>query len=139
MTFDAIVSDFQMPEMNGITLLREIRSTSDIPFILFTGKGREEVVIDAINTGADSYLQKGGDPTTQFAELGHKILQATSRHQAELALHRRLDLIRQTSLATTWFIRLPADQIDEAITTSSLLMLVRRSELITALLRWRRQ
>jgi len=52
-TFDAIVSDFQMPEMNGITLLREIRSTSDIPFILFTGKGREEVVIDAINNGAD--------------------------------------------------------------------------------------
>lgn len=59
--------------MNGITLLREIRSTSDIPFILFTGKGREEVVIDAINSGADFYLQKGGDPAAQFAELGHKI------------------------------------------------------------------
>ena len=115
MTFDAIVSDFQMPEMNGITLLREIRSTSDIPFILFTGKGREEVVIDAINNGADFYLQKGGDPATQFAELGHKILQATSRHQAEQALHKRLDLIRQTSLASTWFIRLPSDQIDAAI------------------------
>ena len=115
MTFDAIVSDFQMPEMNGITLLREIRSTSDIPFILFTGKGREEVVIDAINNGADFYLQKGGDPATQFAELGHKILQATSRHQAERALHKRLDLIRQTSLASTWFIRLPSDQIYAAI------------------------
>ena len=38
-TFDAIISDFQMPEMNGIALLRKIRPTSDIPFILFTGKG----------------------------------------------------------------------------------------------------
>jgi CheY-like chemotaxis protein len=70
MTFDAIVSDFQMPEMNGITLLREIRSTSDIPFILFTGKGREEVVIDAINNGADFYLQKGGDPAPSLPNLG---------------------------------------------------------------------
>jgi DNA-binding response OmpR family regulator len=94
--FDAIVSDFQMPVMNGIALLRTIRSTSDIPFILFTGKGREEVVIDAINNGADFYLQKGGDPAAQFAELGHKITQAVSRRKAEHALHKRLDLIRLT-------------------------------------------
>ena len=43
-----------------------------IPFIIFTGKGREEVVIEAINSGADSYLQKGGDPRMQFGELGQK-------------------------------------------------------------------
>jgi CheY-like chemotaxis protein len=49
--FEAIISDFQMPEMDGITLLRRIRAISDIPFILFTGKGREEVVINAINNG----------------------------------------------------------------------------------------
>jgi PAS domain S-box-containing protein len=113
--FDAIVSDFQMPVMNGITLLRTIRSTSDIPFILFTGKGREEVVIDAINSGADFYLQKGGDPAAQFAELGHKITQAVSRRKAEQALHKRLDLIRMTSIASTRFIQLPADKIDDAI------------------------
>jgi PAS domain S-box-containing protein len=114
-TFDAIVSDFQMPEMDGISLLHQIRSTTDTPFILFTGKGREEVVIEAINNGADFYLQKGGDPAAQFAELGHKIVQAVSRRKAEHALHARLDLIRQTSIASTRFIRLPADQIDAAI------------------------
>jgi len=114
-TFDAIVSDFQMPVMNGISLLREIRSTSDIPFILFTGKGREEVVIDAINSGADFYLQKGGDPAAQFAELGHKILQAVSHRLAEQALHKRLAMIRQTSVASTRFIQLRSDEIDDAI------------------------
>jgi len=85
--YDAIVSDYQMPGMNGIAFLKAIRQKlGDIPFILFTGKGREEVVIDAINNGADFYLQKGGDPTAQFAELTHKIHQAVKRKQAELLL-----------------------------------------------------
>ncbi|MCA1917573.1 PAS domain S-box protein, partial [Methanospirillum hungatei] len=58
-------------------------SYGNIPFILFTGRGREEVVIEALNNGADFYLQKGGDPKAQFAELGHKIRQAVSRLKAE--------------------------------------------------------
>ena len=82
--YDAIVSDYQMPEMDGIALLKEVRRQSGgIPFILLTGKSREEVVIEAINNGADFYLQKGGDPTAQFAELGHKIRIAVERKQAE--------------------------------------------------------
>ncbi|MDD1689817.1 MAG: PAS domain S-box protein [Methanoregula sp.] len=114
-SFDAIISDYQMPECNGLRFLRALRRVSDVPFILFTGKGREEVVIEAINTGADFYLQKGGDARAQFAELGHKVLQAISRRQAEQALHNRVGLIRQASVASTRFIRLPADQIDGAI------------------------
>jgi len=85
--YDAIVSDYQMPGMNGIDLLRQIRSTGNsIPFILFTGRGREEVVIQALNEGADYYLQKGGDPLSQFAELTHKIHQAVTRKHAEEVL-----------------------------------------------------
>jgi PAS domain S-box-containing protein len=85
--YDAIISDYQMPEMDGIAFLKAVRSSyGDIPFILFTGRGREEVVIDAINNGADFYLQKGGDPTAQFAELTHKIRQAIARRQAEFSL-----------------------------------------------------
>jgi len=79
--YDAIVSDYQMPGMNGIELLRQIRSKSDIPFILFTGKGREDVVIEAIETGADFYLQKGGRPTPQFTELTHKVRTAVQRRR----------------------------------------------------------
>ncbi|MEI7648591.1 MAG: response regulator, partial [Methanomicrobiales archaeon] len=46
--FDAIVSDYQMPDMDGIQFLVEVRSRfGPIPFILFTGRGREEVVIQA--------------------------------------------------------------------------------------------
>jgi PAS domain S-box-containing protein len=86
-SFDAIISDYQMPEMDGIAFLKAVRERlGDIPFILFTGRGREEVVIDAINNGADFYLQKGGDPEAQFAELAHKIRQSVARKQAERSL-----------------------------------------------------
>ena len=85
--FDAIISDYQMPEVDGIAFLKMLRSAGNtIPFIIFTGRGREEVVIDAINNGVDFYLQKGGDPKAQFAELAHKIRQALARRQAEISL-----------------------------------------------------
>jgi PAS domain S-box-containing protein len=84
--YDAIVADYQMPEMTGIALLQEVRKTdTTVPFILFTGRGREEVVIEAINSGADFYLQKGGDPRAQYAELAHKIRTAAERRAAEKA------------------------------------------------------
>ena len=81
---DVVVSDYQMPGMNGIELLRECRRRFDgLPFILFTGRGREEVVIEAIDSGVDFYLQKGGDPEAQFAELALKCRQAVRRQRAE--------------------------------------------------------
>ena len=85
--FDVIISDYQMPVMNGIQFLVEVRSHfGPIPFILFTGRGKEEIVIQAINSGADFYLQRSSDPGEQFAELSHKIKQIASRKIAEDAL-----------------------------------------------------
>ena len=81
--YDAIVSDYLMPGMDGITFLKEIRKRdTEIPFIFFTGRGREEVVIEAINNGANFYVQKGGDQVSLFAELTHKIHQAVEYKRA---------------------------------------------------------
>ena len=85
--YDVIVSDYVMPEMDGISFLKQVRCRgSEIPFILFTGKGREEVVIEALNNGADYYLQKDANPKVLYAELIHQIRQAAERQKAKKAV-----------------------------------------------------
>jgi PAS domain S-box-containing protein len=85
--FDVVVSDYQMPEKDGLAFLKELRdNNNDIPFIMFTGKGREEVAIKALNYGADQYVNKSGDPGTVYGELAHSIRKAAERRKATRAL-----------------------------------------------------
>ncbi len=99
----AIVSDYQMPGMNGIEFLKQVRATDkSIPFIIFTGKGREEIAIEAFENGADFYLQKGGEPKSQFAELAHKIHAAVDHRRADrqvIALNRLYTVLSSTNKA----------------------------------------
>ncbi|MEN6396352.1 MAG: PAS domain S-box protein, partial [Methanoregula sp.] len=94
--YDGIISDYQMPDMDGIEFLKIIRASGKtIPFILFTGRGREEVVIQALNEGADFYLQKGGEPQSQFTELTNKVRYAIMRRSAEESLKQNEAQLRQ--------------------------------------------
>ena len=87
--YDAVIADYEMPEMDGITLLKEVRNKDIlVPFIIFSGRGREEIIIEALNNGADFYLQKGGNPSAQFAELQNMIFQAVRRKRAEEEVQR---------------------------------------------------
>ncbi len=74
--FDVIVSDYQMPDINGLEFVKILRQVhqSDIPFIIFTGRGREEVAIQALNLGVNRYIQKGGEPKSQFGILAKAII-----------------------------------------------------------------
>ena len=95
-SYDAIVSDYQMPGMDGIELLKTLRASgNDIPFIIFTGKGREEVVIQAYEHGADFYVQKAGDPKIQFSDLEQKITRSVGLHRAERDRLESEDRLRQ--------------------------------------------
>ncbi len=100
---DAVVSDYQMPFTDGIEFLKQVRMKfDDIPFILFTGKGREEVAVQAINNGADFYLQKGGDPRAQFSELSHKVRQAFRRKKAEEELRMMKATVSNAAEGILW-------------------------------------
>jgi PAS domain S-box-containing protein len=82
-SFEVIVSDYQMPKMDGLQLLRHLRESGNTTeFILFTGKGREDVAVTALNLGATFYLQKGGDFRAQFAELSNMIRRAAESTRA---------------------------------------------------------
>ncbi len=94
-SYDAVVSDYQMTEMDGIAFLKQLRHQGNmLPFIIFTGKGQENIVIEALNAGADFYIQKGEDPKVQFADLGNKIRQAVRRSTAERALRESEERFR---------------------------------------------
>ena len=72
--YDVIISDFEMPQKNGLDFLKELRDQNNqISFILFTGKGREDVAVKALNLGADRYLNKNGSPEAVYRELADAV------------------------------------------------------------------
>jgi PAS domain S-box-containing protein len=85
--FDGIVSDYEMPGMDGIEFLKLLRGRGDrTPFIILSGRGREHVILEALNSGADFFIQKGVDAAAQYAELKHKLLLAIRDRAIEDAL-----------------------------------------------------
>jgi two-component system sporulation sensor kinase A len=86
--YDVIVADYRMPGKDGLEFLKELREKgNDTPFMIFTGKGREEVAIKALNLGAGGYFDKHGEPETVYGELAHGIRQTVERKRVTEALH----------------------------------------------------
>ncbi len=82
--YDVVVSDYELPLKNGLEFLKELRKNkNEIPYILFTGKGREEVAVKALNLGADSYISKIGSTKTVFFELADAINKAIQRKKSK--------------------------------------------------------
>ncbi|NLW76285.1 MAG: response regulator [Methanomicrobiales archaeon] len=104
-SYSCIISDYEMPQMNGLDFLKAVRDIDkDIPFILFSGRGRETVIIDAINSGADFYIQKGGETKALFVELNHKVNYAIQQRNTRNALKRRDGILEAVSLVSNLFL-----------------------------------
>jgi DNA-binding response OmpR family regulator len=82
--YDAIIADYDMPDMNGLDLLKNLKSKGDpTPFIMLTGTGTEDVVIEALNAGAAFYLRKGQNPDSPFSDLLHKLHLAVRQRRSD--------------------------------------------------------
>lgn len=88
---DCVVCDYDMPQMNGLEVLQKIRETnSKLPFILYTGKGSEEIASEAVTRGVTDYIQKdSGDD--HYDLLSNRVINAVKRYRAETAQQRSVE------------------------------------------------
>jgi len=92
-SYDCVVSDYETPGAFGIEFLEAVREQyPGLPFVLFTGKGSEEVASEAISAGVADYLRKQPD-TDQYTLLANRITGAVARYRAERTHRRHLDAI----------------------------------------------
>jgi len=90
---DCVVSDYDMPGRNGIEFLEAVRADHpELPFVLFTGKGSEEVASEAFSAGATDYLQKEGG-SDQYTLLANRVLNYVETATAEAQRKRQLNAI----------------------------------------------
>ncbi|MFB6193643.1 MAG: ATP-binding protein [Halobaculum sp.] len=97
---DCVVSDYDMPGTDGLALFEAVREVApELPFVLFTGKGSEEIAAEAVSAGVTDYLQKAVG-TDQFTVLSNRVRNAVERARAREAAERERDraatLVRST-------------------------------------------
>ncbi|QDT51053.1 response regulator [Symmachiella dynata] len=68
--FDVVLSDWNMPNMDGLTFLQKVRETNkDVPFIMITTEAERARVVTAIQAGVTDYLVKPFTPDDLRAKL----------------------------------------------------------------------
>ena len=68
-SFDAVILDVMLPEMDGFEVCRAIRRESDIPIIMLTARGEVTDRVVGLEIGADDYLPKPFDPRELVARI----------------------------------------------------------------------
>ena len=87
---DVVVTDLQMPVMDGLGLVRAVRKQYPlIPVVLMTSQGSEEIAVSALEAGAASYVPKS-DIATQLAEVLERVLAAAGENRSLSQLMRSM-------------------------------------------------
>lgn len=81
--YDFVVLDIMMPEMDGLSVCKEIRKTSDVPIIFLTAKGEEWNRVNGLRMGVDDYIVKPFSPGELVARMEAVLRRYTKQEQQE--------------------------------------------------------
>ena len=128
--YECVISDYQMPGTDGVQLCREIRAFSSTPFIIYTGRGSEEVASTAFSAGADDYISKE-EELSHYQIMARRIRQAVEKRRFEslyrisvddnrdgFAIIRGLDCVyANKAMAEMLGVQRPEDLVGKSILT----------------------
>ena len=135
--YDCLVTDYQMPEMTGIELTELVRKESNIPIILYTGKGSEEVAEKAFSVGVNDYFRKES-PTQHYQVLAKRIREVVDKQRMEQIYTK---VVKESSdafaiivkekivFANTSFAKLIGASSNQSVLGTNVLNLVTKSEI----------
>jgi signal transduction histidine kinase len=113
---DVIITDYMMPEMDGVTLIRHLRDdprTKDIPVIMLTAKSQVQDRVDAREAGAEIFLRKPFSPKELRAAI-NQLLEQRGR-QVSRALHEQVKSLEHISAGLAHEIHNPLNYIRSAL------------------------
>ena len=110
---DCVLSDYHMPEMDGLELLRCVREMEgNIPFVLFTSRGSEEIASQAVSQGVTDYFRKRRG-TEQWEVLANRIENAAARYQAEESVKGRERALNELARTVIDSVLTPVEELLE--------------------------
>jgi CheY-like chemotaxis protein len=103
--FDCVVSEYTLPTSDGLALLDHVhRDGEEIPFLLFTDSGSEELASEAISAGVTDYVPKKPD-FPQHTLLANRIVNSVTQHRAHrqaLEAEQRLQTLTEATSDVLW-------------------------------------
>ena len=78
---DAVITDLQMPGIDGLEVCRQIRAASDVPLIVLSVRDEEKTIVAALDAGADDYVTKPFSTAELLARIRSALRRAPERHE----------------------------------------------------------
>jgi two-component system, OmpR family, response regulator len=114
-SFDAVILDIMMPEMDGFECCKHIRQESLVPILMLTARGELTDRVVGLELGADDYLSKPFEPRELVARLQAIIRRspATKTNPTTLEFeHLSIDLVKRSVLADKKLVDLTGSEFD---------------------------
>jgi two-component system KDP operon response regulator KdpE len=110
---DLVVTDLQMPIVDGLELCKHIRATSDIPIVILSVRNDEKTVVEALDAGADDYVSKPFGTNELLARIRSVLRRSPEKRASVIEIGPfRLDVDAHKALLDGKALRLTPKEFD---------------------------